>query len=80
MKYIVFRNRVTEDEFPLIFSEHLEHFLIDSAMRDTHHYLSTISAGFCTPAGNAYGKSVTLGLHSRDEDSDLIKKTMEFRT
>jgi hypothetical protein len=84
MKYIIFD--VNGLECPVIFSELLTHSDVRRGFPD---YYKIVSAGFCRAGieadthGNAcavingWGKSVSLKLESRKEDSALLTKENE---
>lgn len=73
VKYIVVENFT---ESVIIFPETLQH-------KDVAGNMKVISAGFCylpdeyNPKSSTFGKSVSLGIGSREEDSLLIDKLFE---
>lgn len=68
MKYII----VTQNDLPLaiIFDEILTHKWVAF---DRH----VTSAGFCNVFGKCWGGSVSLGIKSRLEDSEIVNKSIE---
>jgi len=77
MKYVIIEKGT--DEIPIIFPNFIQHdFFSDRKI---------ISAGYVDiyPDDNgfliyhAYGKSISLGLQARKEDSELIERSMNFK-
>ncbi len=83
-KYIILE-LPTGIEAPILFSKFIEHAQLVANVKPTG---KVVSAGFVSFDGNpdkpfqagftCYGKSVSLDLHSRPEDSKIIQKDYEF--
>jgi hypothetical protein len=69
MKYIIVIKH--DIEMAVIFDEILQHSDVAVA------FGNVVSAGMCSASGNAYGKSISLKLESRPEDSDIVKASMK---
>lgn len=70
MKYIILKSWGIESA--ILFDENLSH-------SDFAHIRTPVSAGFCDAAGTAWGRSVSMNLESRLEDSAIIRASMERR-
>lgn len=79
MKYVMCSGGAEMGTFPIIFPEHIGHDTIANAIKSTYPGITIDSAGFCTPAGNVYGESVTLALKSLSEDAFWIRKTLDIQ-
>ncbi len=76
MKYIIVN--VMDCELAVLFDEILQHVQVAQGFETQG--IKVISAGQCAPVtGHVWGKSVSLKLNSRPEDSELIKKSVERR-
>ena len=80
MKYIIIRTQFSKgvfQEIPFIFPETLTHSLTSEALLQSLEFKDrkpeVVSAGFYNFINeSAYGNSVSLKLHSRESDSELI--------
>ena len=80
MKYIVFRNQVTDEEEIFLFPKSVDHDVFAESMGFMRNHTwgnwerirrTPISAGF-VDANQCWGKSESLNLVSRPEDSNLL--------
>ena len=72
MKYIIF-----DDIFPVIFNEAIAHRdMLVSGMKPTSAGFVEIFSDGLTVGAEASGKSVSLNLPSKKEDSKIITKTL----
>ena len=74
MKYIIVESKLN-GEYPVLFPEHIKHS--DMAQRFQHNKI--VSAGKVLFNGNekdivVFGNSISLGLKSKPEDTDLIRR------
>lgn len=87
MKYIVLgdRNQPLSEEIMMIFPKTIDHDRFMEVMRmmmlkqetiggENYSPINKMSAGFVEDDGYCYGRSETLGISSREEDSNLFKK------
>ncbi len=76
MKYICFKTETKIEEI-ITFPRTINHD--DISFRCTHiGYVmrEPISAGFVSTEGDCYGKSITLNMKSRPEDTEILKKQL----
>ena len=86
MKYIIFDSPSGIEE-PVIFSELQAHSDMVRCVHSRFPGLNVVAAGFCRfvvdkdyhVVVSCWGKSVTLGVSSRSEDSELLARVNEFR-
>jgi hypothetical protein len=57
--------------YPVIFHKLVKHSVMAECVRQT-----VISAGFVTSSGEAYGKSVSLGVASKPGDTKMIQQML----
>lgn len=70
-KYVMFDT--PNGSTPIIFPDHLQHTEIVQTFQSD--YYKPVSAGFVTmPGAKVYGKSVGLGLNSREIDTAIINR------
>jgi hypothetical protein len=76
MKYIIFKRGAFE--LPVLFPQLIEHSSVHIAPDRGGNPAEPIAAGFCDETGHCMGKSVSLKLESRQQDSAIVKLAMEF--
>lgn len=73
MKYIIVKAGICELETPILFPDTMGHNEIANKLG-----LPVVSAGFCVAQFNGnfycYGQSVSLGIKSRDEDTEVLNR------
>lgn len=71
LKYIIIRDNALSVEYPILFPRQLIHRLVASFAVN-----NVVSAGFCDvdDGYSAYGFSESLGVESRPEDTDIIRR------
>ena len=84
MKYIVTKTEDDKEElfpFPVLIHHDAMAEALNRIKNQTHGdwhrvFRQPVSAGFISAEGTCYGESVTLGLKSRPEDTELLRRQM----
>lgn len=78
-KYIVMGDNELQIEKIVVFDATTDHKQMAKGMKRTMRLPDVISAGFIDEFGKCFGRSVTLGVSSRqEEDTKLFKKMLGF--